>query len=273
MDFMEEELNIDAPKIILDSLKYSLYSGGKRLRGVIPLAMHNAFGGNIDEILPFAAALELIHTYSLIHDDLPAMDNDDLRRGQATNHIVFGDDIAILAGDGLLNLAFEIMLKYSSTKTHIKVMKEISNSSGVTGMIGGQVVDIKSDNTMGINDLNYIQKNKTGKLLKSAFLISPILLNKTENLNAIENIGCDYGLAFQILDDILDIESTTEILGKPVGSDRSNNKLTYVSYYGMEKAKMDYKILTDKIKNNTKSIFGENTLIFEIIENSIGRIN
>lgn len=270
--FIENELNIEGPNIILDSMKYSLYSGGKRLRAIIALSIHETLGGNINDILPFAAGIELIHTYSLIHDDLPSLDNDNLRRGVATNHIKFGEDIAILAGDGLLNLAFEIMLKYSTNYEHICVMKEIAASSGVTGMIGGQVVDISFENNGGsIKDLEYIHRNKTGKLLKASFLISPILLDKTHIIEKVEKLGFDYGLAFQILDDILDVESTTEVLGKPVGSDKENNKLTYITCHGIEKAKKDYHDLSNNILENLMEIFGEDTFIFQLINYSLKR--
>lgn len=274
LNFIKKELELDAPEIILNSMKYSVYSGGKRLRAVIAISVYEALGGDFNNILPFASAIELIHTYSLIHDDLPAMDNDDLRRGLPTNHIKFGENFAILAGDGLLNLAFEIMLKYSHDINHINAMKEIAVSSGVTGMIGGQVVDIELEN--GIKDvasLEYIHKNKTGKLLKASFLVGPILSQRQDLFNDITELGFDYGLAFQILDDILDVESTTEILGKPIGSDVNNNKLTYVYYHGLDKAKKDYITLSNKILENSNKIFGKDTFIYNLINESLKRKN
>lgn len=242
---------------IYESMKYSLLSGGKRIRPVLLLETGISFGATIDELLDFACSMEMIHTYSLIHDDLPAMDDDDLRRGNPTNHIVYGEAIAILAGDALLNTSFETMIGKavkSNNMKYLKAIEVISKSSGIHGMIGGQVADILSENVSPDKEtLNYIHMNKTSALLTASIVAGGYIAGVSDDIiSKLYNLGNNIGLSFQIRDDILDIESTVEKLGKPIGSDEKNKKMTYPSLYGLEESKM-------KIK--------------ELHENSIGILN
>ncbi len=245
MDFIP---NIDNKSISLyESMKYSLTAGGKRIRPVMLLAACEFAGGNVMEALPYACAVEYIHTYSLIHDDLPAMDNDDLRRGLPTNHKVFGEAQAILAGDGLLNCSFEaavkdMMLYFDSPekiKKRIKACNEIAKGAGVRGMIAGQVSDMEAENAPASNELlEYIHLNKTGALFTSSIKAGLHLGNPTpEMLDDFTKYGENLGLAFQIADDILDVVGTTEELGKEAGSDIKQHKNTYISINGLEAAK------------------------------------
>jgi len=254
-NFLEECIkeNELIEKSIYSAMRYSLLAGGKRLRPVLSLAVTDMLGGSIDEVLPFACAIEMIHTYSLIHDDLPAMDNDDYRRGRLTNHKVYGEALAILAGDGLLNMAFELMLEnasrnFSNLENKVKAMAYIAKSSGVRGMIGGQVVDIESENTeVSVETLEYMHRCKTGALIKAPVVSAAIICNATkEELQDLEKYAEGIGLAFQIKDDILDVEGSTEKLGKRVGSDEVNKKTTYVSLYGLEKSKSMLKQTTNE---------------------------
>ena len=245
MDFIP---NIDNKSISLyESMKYSLTAGGKRIRPVMLLAACEFAGGDVMEALPYACAVEYLHTYSLIHDDLPAMDNDDLRRGLPTNHKVFGEAQAILAGDGLLNCSFEaavkdMMLYFDSPekiKKRIKACNEIAKGAGVRGMIAGQVSDMEAENTPASNELlEYIHLNKTGALFTSSIKAGLHLGNPTpEMLDDFTKYGENLGLAFQIADDILDVIGTTEELGKEAGSDIKQHKNTYISINGLEAAK------------------------------------
>ncbi len=225
---------------IYEAMRYSLLAGGKRIRPVLSLGVCDMLGGKIQEALPFACALECIHTYSLIHDDLPCMDNDDLRRGKPTNHKVFGESTALLAGDSLLNLAFEIMSSagIKSEKT-VEIIKNVSNLSGTEGMIGGQVVDLlyEESNDATQEVLEYIHKHKTGALILAATLIGAICGDATDiEKEKIVEFAENLGLAFQIKDDILDFIGDESLLGKPVGSDKENNKTTFVTLMGIEKA-------------------------------------
>lgn len=238
------------PESIYEAMNYSVFAGGKRLRPVLMIAACEAMGENIEEVLPFACALEMIHTYSLIHDDLPAMDNDDYRRGKLTCHKQFNEATAILAGDCLLNYAHEIMLKEAYKKferKYVRAAKIISQYSGTQGMIVGQVVDIESENKK-IDDktLMYIHDNKTGGLIKAALMAGAIIAGANEDeISAFEKIGYNIGMAFQIKDDILDVTSTQEVLGKAVFSDDKNNKMTYVSIFGLKAANEDYLTLSE----------------------------
>ncbi len=246
---LSEYLKTKYPEQIYEAMEYSISAGGKRLRPILLLAVCNAVGGDISKALPFACSIEMIHTYSLIHDDLPAMDNDDYRRGKLTNHKKFGEAIAILAGDGLLNLAYEIMAKQCVLNHDISMvnaMEEIAYSAGVSGMIGGQVVDIISENkNIDLNTLIFIHEHKTAALIKSAVVSGAIIGKASENkINILKEAGMKLGIAFQIKDDILDVTSTQETLGKPIKSDEKNNKATYVSLFGLEKAISDYKTIS-----------------------------
>lgn len=237
---------------IYDAMEYSLFAGGKRLRPVIMLGVYEIFNNAYQIVLPFACAIEMIHTYSLIHDDLPAMDNDDFRRGKLSNHKKFGEAIAILAGDGLLNMAFEVMLRESSKLDEDKnlllnTINIIAESSGAKGMIGGQVVDMFCQES--INDvfaLEYLHKHKTGAIIKSSAIVGGLLGGASEGeLKNIEIFADNIGLAFQIQDDILDVEGDEQKLGKPIGSDKDNNKRTYVSILGLDESKK----LKEKLTN------------------------
>lgn len=252
MDFIP---NIDNKSISLyESMKYSLTAGGKRVRPVLLLAACDFAGGNVMEAVPYACAVEYIHTYSLIHDDLPAMDNDDLRRGLPTNHKVYGEALAMLAGDGLLNCAFEAitkdMLLYLDSpdkiKKRIKAANEIAKGAGCRGMIAGQVSDIEAENAPASNELlEYIHLNKTGALFTAAIKAGLYLGNGTpEMLSDFIKYGENLGLAFQIADDILDVIGTTEELGKETGSDEKQHKNTYISINGLEAAQKRLEELT-----------------------------
>lgn len=238
---------------IFEAMRYSMMAGGKRLRPILLLEAYKLCGGS-KGVLPFALALEMIHTYSLIHDDLPAMDNDDLRRGKPTNHVVFGEGMAILAGDALLNYAFETMLKASlNSETpylSLKAMQLIAQASGVHGMIGGQVMDLKSeDKEVPFETLDYIHTHKTGALLVASLHAGAVLANADlTKIEALTRYGYHIGLAFQIADDILDIEGDQQKLGKTIGSDIDNHKTTYPSLFGLEQAKVKAKTHVDQAK-------------------------
>ncbi len=234
-----------SPAILNEAVRYSLFAGGKRVRPILALASYEACGGDPTKIVPQAASLELIHTYSLIHDDLPAMDNDDLRRGKPTSHKVFGEAMAILAGDALLTEAFLMItnnaLSDGSIKPRclMKAVRDLSLASGANGMVGGQAQDILAENSEGDGDtLEFIHLHKTTALIAASVRMGAILAGSGRNkLNALTKYGECVGLAFQIIDDILDVEGTTEELGKSAGSDIARNKLTYPSLFGIEVAR------------------------------------
>ncbi len=227
---------------IYESMNYSIFAGGKRIRPILLLKTFELVSkASFEKALPFASAIEMIHTYSLIHDDLPAMDNDDFRRGKPTNHKVYGESMAILAGDALLNLAYETMIN-SITKDcdningYIEAIKKIGTASGVNGMIGGQAVDMLSDESI-INEeqLKFIHNKKTSALIEASIIAGGLLADgNEEQISALRDYGKAIGLCFQIRDDILDEIGDDEKLGKSVGSDESNSKLTYISLYGLE---------------------------------------
>ena len=234
-------------RTIHDSMLYSLTAGGKRLRPVMMLAACELAGGDIQVAMPYACAIEFIHTYSLVHDDLPAMDDDELRRGKPTNHMIYGAGMATLAGDGLLNSAFEVMINDISgcpadmMKSRILAAKTIVEGSGVNGMIAGQVADIEAENageTASEELLEFIHLNKTAALIKASIKAGLYLGGAGPELHeAMDEYSSQLGLAFQIADDILDVTGTTEEIGKPVGSDEAANKLTFVSVYGLDEAR------------------------------------
>lgn len=248
--------DVDQKSITLyDSMRYSVTAGGKRIRPVLLMAACDFCGGKSSEALPYACAIEYIHTYSLIHDDLPCMDNDDLRRGIPTNHKVYGEAVATLAGDGLQAAAFELMQKdmllyfddQNALKNRIKAAYEIAKGSGVNGMVGGQIADIEAENKSCSKEmLDYIHINKTAALIVAAIRagarIGGCSEEQLENLTIYaENLG----LAFQVCDDILDVEGNTELLGKNTGRDEANAKATYPAVHGMEESKIRLKELTD----------------------------
>lgn len=230
------------PPVIFEAMRYSLLAGGKRLRPMMVLAACEAVGGKKEDALPFACALEMIHTYSLIHDDLPAMDNDDYRRGRLTNHKVFGEDMAILAGDGLLHHAMETMadacLKNPTPQT-TGAMKAIAHGAGIFGMLTGQVVDVHFEGKpLDKETLDFIHLHKTAAMIRGALESGAIIGGADkETAEQFGLAGEKIGVAFQILDDILDVTSTMEELGKPIHSDEKNHKTTYVTLYGIEKSR------------------------------------
>lgn len=241
-DFLPKEQGLQ--KTVIEAMRYSMTAGGKRLR---PLMMQEAFflchGENREILDPFMAAIEMIHTYSLVHDDLPAMDNDEYRRGKKTTHVVYGEAMAILAGDALLNYAFETALQAfdacktpDETRRVVRAMQMLSMRAGIYGMLGGQVVDVENtDLPLNKEQIDFIYHLKTGALIQSSLAIGAILAGAdTDKISHFIDIGKFVGLAFQIQDDILDITSTTQELGKPVHSDEKNNKTTYVSFKGMD---------------------------------------
>lgn len=253
---LEEELQtlverLNAPSVIKEAMQYSLKAGGKRIRPLLLFATLDAFGEDPKKGLLAASAIEMVHTYSLIHDDLPGMDNDDLRRGKPTNHKVFGEAIAILAGDALLTYSFEVIGKipaeYATSETKLKLLIELAKAIGTEGMVGGQVADMEGENkVLSLEELEYIHIHKTGKLLGYSVLAGAWLAQaNVDQLDNLASFAHHLGLAFQIQDDILDVVGSQEIIGKPVGSDTANHKSTYPQLLSLEGAK---KALTEQIK-------------------------
>lgn len=240
-NFLEKRMEKRGISNVDDAMKYSLLAGGKRLRPILLMATAEAVGANGYDFLPAACGLEMIHTYSLIHDDLPCMDNDDYRRGRLTNHKVFGEAMAVLAGDGLLTLAFEVMLEQRNVKpsTLVEVVHETAMCAGNFGMVGGQALDLDAENRqITAKELKTLHEGKTGAMFIAAVRGGAHLAGATdEQLLAMTRFAELIGLAFQIEDDILDVTSTAEELGKPIGSDEKNNKSTYVSLFGLETAR------------------------------------
>lgn len=283
VDYIEKLLKEHIPeekgyqKTIFEAMNYSLKAGGKRLRPILTLEACRIVGGNEEDVIPFAIAIEMIHTYSLIHDDLPALDNDDLRRGRPTNHKVYGDAMAILAGDGLLNYAFEIMLSSSIGKEnpakYLNAINEIAKSSGVYGMIGGQVVDIESeDKKIEMEKLDFIHLNKTAAIIVGCMRAGAIIGDATEEqLENITKYATNIGLSFQIADDILDITGDESKLGKKVGSDIDNNKSTYPSLIGLEKSKEIANDLINEAKTRISNIKGDTEFLNDLAEYIVAR--
>ncbi|MDF2520619.1 MAG: polyprenyl synthetase family protein [Clostridia bacterium] len=262
----------DIPKIS-EAMNYSLMAGGKRLRPILALMTCELFEGNAEDVLPFACAIEMIHTYSLIHDDLPAMDNDDYRRGKPTSHKIFGEGFAILAGDALLNKAFEVMLEAvmkNPSEGRIKAAAYISKASGVEGMIGGQCIDLYYENREAdIEILNKMHEKKTGALIKAPLIAGAFIAGAAEDdIIRIEEFGQLIGMAFQISDDILDVEGSLDKLGKNTGSDANNNKSTFVSLYGLDKSKELAKSTVEQAQNII-SLYGNRGLLLKELSNYI----
>lgn len=235
---------------VIEAMNYSVQAGGKRLRPLLMWETYRMFGGRSKVIEPFMAAIEMIHTYSLVHDDLPAMDNDEYRRGKKTTHAQYGEAMGILAGDGLLNYAFETAARaFELEPANIQVGKAMSvlaAKAGIYGMLGGQCVDVESEGRPVTEDtLRFIYHLKTGALLESSMMIGAILAGATNSeQKKVEQAAGELGLAFQIQDDVLDVVSTTEDLGKPVGSDEKNHKTTWVTLFGIEQARRDVEKLS-----------------------------
>jgi geranylgeranyl diphosphate synthase type II len=241
------------PESIHRAMRYSLFAGGKRLRPVLVLAASEAVGGNKEDVLPAAAALEMIHTYSLIHDDLPAMDNDSLRRGKPTSHVVFGEAIAILAGDGLLTEAFRLLADAplsdaAHAERRLRAITVLAEAAGVGGMVGGQAVDIESEGKpVSPETLDYLHRHKTGALIRGAAHLGALLGGGSEeDIEKLTCYGRDVGLAFQIVDDILDVEGDAAALGKTAGKDERAGKATYPRVHGMEAARRKAKELSTR---------------------------
>ena len=278
---------------VIEAMNYSLLAGGKRLRPVMMLEAFKLFAGeDADDttLRPFMLAMEMIHTYSLVHDDLPAMDNDEYRRGRKTTHVVYGPGMATLAGDGLLNLAFETAIKGAvsgkelvyydgdTSNRYLAALEVLGRKAGIYGMVGGQCADICAENNHDYDDetakavLHYIDENKTGALIESSLMIGAILGGASaEQVKKVEKMGSNVGIAFQIQDDILDIEGDAKELGKPIGSDLKNEKTTYVSLYGMEEAKKKVKELSDEATEILREFGQKDTFLEGLFEYLIYR--
>ncbi|MDD2980477.1 MAG: polyprenyl synthetase family protein [Hespellia sp.] len=265
-------------QIIMDAMEYSVMAGGKRLRPMLMKETYLMFGGTGKVIEPFMAAMEMIHTYSLVHDDLPAMDNDEYRRGRKTTHIVYGEDMGILAGDALLNFAFETAVKAFEMEPESslrigKALRVLSEKSGIYGMIGGQVVDVKeTGHPVSGEMLEFIYELKTGALIEASVMVGAILAGADDaQVSEMEQIASRVGLAFQIQDDILDVTSSAEVLGKPIHSDEKNAKTTYVTWKGLEGAKHEVEEHSKEAIDRLHGLSGSNPYLETLLEELIHR--
>lgn len=267
-------------RIIFEAMNYSVRAGGKRLRPILMEETYHMFGGSSAVIEPFMAAIEMIHTYSLVHDDLPAMDNDEYRRGKKTTHAVYGEAMGILAGDALLNLAYETAAKsFGMEVVDARVARAfavLAKKAGVYGMVGGQVVDVESEKSddcpITREKLDFIYRLKTGALIESSMMIGAILAGaSSDEVSRVEQIAAKLGLAFQIQDDVLDVTSTLEVLGKPVGSDEKNNKATYVTFEGLDKAVSDVERISKEAEEQLDDLGYDDAFLKELFEYLIHR--
>ena len=267
-------------RIIFEAMNYSVRAGGKRLRPMLMEETYHMFGGSSAVIEPFMAAIEMIHTYSLVHDDLPAMDNDEYRRGKKTTHAVYGEAMGILAGDALLNMAYETAAKaFDMEVADARVARAftvLAKKAGVYGMVGGQVVDVESeksdDCSITREKLDFIYRLKTGALIESSMMIGAILAGaSSDEVSRVEQIAAKLGLAFQIQDDVLDVTSTLEVLGKPVGSDEKNNKATYVTFEGLDKAVSDVERISKEAEEQLDDLGYDDAFLKELFEYLIHR--
>lgn len=267
-------------RIIFEAMNYSVRAGGKRLRPILMEETYHMFGGSSAVIEPFMAAIEMIHTYSLVHDDLPAMDNDEYRRGKKTTHAVYGEAMGILAGDALLNLAYETAAKaFDMEVADARVARAftvLAKKAGVYGMVGGQVVDVESEKSddcpITREKLDFIYRLKTGALIESSMMIGAILAGaSSDEVSRVEQIATKLGLAFQIQDDVLDVTSTLEVLGKPVGSDEKNNKATYVTFEGLDKAVSDVERISKEAEEQLDDLGYDDAFLKELFEYLIHR--
>lgn len=267
-------------RIIFEAMNYSVRAGGKRLRPILMEETYHMFGGSSAVIEPFMAAIEMIHTYSLVHDDLPAMDNDEYRRGKKTTHAVYGEVMGILAGDALLNLAYETAAKaFDMEVADARVARAftvLAKKAGVYGMVGGQVVDVESEKSddcpITREKLDFIYRLKTGALIESSMMIGAILAGaSSDEVSRVEQIAAKLGLAFQIQDDVLDVTSTLEVLGKPVGSDEKNNKATYVTFEGLDKAVSDVERISKEAEEQLDDLGYDDAFLKELFEYLIHR--
>ena len=265
-------------KIIMEAMEYSLMAGGKRLRPMLMKESYALFGGEGEVIEPFMAAIEMIHTYSLVHDDLPAMDNDEYRRGRKTTHVVYGEDMGILAGDALLNYAFETACRAFDIAPEEsgrigQALKILAGKAGIYGMIGGQVVDVKESGHILTGEmLDFIYRLKTGALIESSMMIGAVLAGAgAEDTEKMGQIARGIGLAFQIQDDILDVTSTTEVLGKPVHSDEKNEKTTYVTWKGLEGSRQEVARITEEAVRTLRTIQPDGGFLEELLKSLVYR--
>lgn len=267
-------------RIIFEAMNYSVRAGGKRLRPMLMEETYHMFGGSSAVIEPFMAAIEMIHTYSLVHDDLPAMDNDEYRRGKKTTHAVYGEAMGILAGDALLNMAYETAAKaFDMEVADARVARAftvLAKKAGVYGMVGGQVVDVESEKSddcpITREKLDFIYRLKTGALIESSMMIGAILAGaSSDEVSRVEQIAAKLGLAFQIQDDVLDVTSTLEVLGKPVGSDEKNNKATYVTFEGLDKAVSDVERISKEAEEQLDDLGYDDAFLKELFEYLIHR--
>ena len=265
-------------KTVIEAMNYSVNAGGKRLRPMLMKECYSLFGGEGKVVEPFMAAIEMIHTYSLVHDDLPAMDNDEYRRGKKSTHAQFGEAIGILAGDALLNYAFETAVsayRIDAGPAVFRALEILGRKAGIYGMVGGQTVDVELEGQpLPPETLDYIHSNKTAAMIESAMMVGAVLAGASdEDVAVIEKVAHDVGFAFQIRDDILDVISTEEILGKPIGSDERNGKTTYVTLYGMEKAKQAVEELSSSAVAGLRSLGRENAFLTDLVSYLVGREN
>ena len=267
-------------RIIFEAMNYSVRAGGKRLRPMLMEETYHMFGGSSAVIEPFMAAIEMIHTYSLVHDDLPAMDNDEYRRGKKTTHAVYGEAMGILAGDALLNLAYETAAgAFGMEVADARVARAfavLAKKAGVYGMVGGQVVDVESEKSddcpITREKLDFIYRLKTGALIESSMMIGAILAGaSSDEISRVEQIAAKLGLAFQIQDDVLDVTSSLEVLGKPVGSDEKNNKATYVTFEGLDKAVSDVERISKEAEKLLADLGYDDAFLKELFEYLIHR--
>ncbi|MBO5451222.1 MAG: polyprenyl synthetase family protein [Lachnospiraceae bacterium] len=266
-------------KTVISAMRYSVMAGGKRLRPLLMQEAYRLFGKEDSKVYPFMAALEYIHNYSLVHDDLPAMDNDEYRRGQKTTHVVYGEDLAILAGDALLNYAFETiadgMMQNPSDADMVKAFQIFAKKAGIFGMVGGQSVDVINENNnceMTMDDILFIHENKTAALIECALMCGAALAGANdEQISQMEKVGSNIGLAFQIQDDILDATGSFEELGKPIGSDEKNQKATYLSLQGMEKSADDVKRLSKEAVDILLQMPNRNEFLEELVMSLVER--
>jgi geranylgeranyl diphosphate synthase type II len=263
----------DLPPLLLEAMRYSVFAGGKRLRPILALAAGEAVGGGLEPILPAACALELIHTCSLIHDDLPALDNDDYRRGKLTNHKVFGEDIALVAGDGLLTYAFELLsTAYGngaiSPTVALRLAREIATAAGTRGMVAGQIVDLQSEGEKpNAETLRYIHRHKTGDMITVSARVGAIVSGANEaQLAALTEYARNLGLAFQIVDDILDVVGDRKKLGKTVGKDADQRKMTYVALYGLDAARKMVHETVEKAKSALVGFNGKAEVLWSLAD-------
>ena len=263
-------------RTIFEAMNYSVLAGGKRLRPMLMWESYKLFGGTGKVIEPFMVAMEMIQTYSLVHDDLPALDNDEYRRGKKSTHAEFGEAMGILAGDALLNYAFEKAGEAFDIEVSASVaraLRVLAHKAGVYGMIGGQVVDVESEGkSISEDTLNFIHRKKCGALIEASMMVGAILAGATDaEVEAMEKIGGDVGLAFQIQDDILDVTSTDKELGKPVGSDDKNNKSTYVGFVGLDAARQEVERLSNRAIGELQALKYKNDFLVELIRMLIYR--